>query len=106
MKKNLKGIYKALVLGAIFLTPSLQASEVSLDHEILEFSSRSVHTTTASPELYPESNAFQNTLDNVLVEQNTVHSSKLGSVYPYAIASTNSFVSSHFKVIAIVKDLI
>lgn len=106
MKSNQKSIYKALVFGFIFLTPSLQASEVSLDNEIFEFSSRSIHTTTASPELYPDISAFQNTLDSVLVEQHTVESSMLDAVYPHAIASSNSLISSHFKVIAIVKDLL
>lgn len=107
MKSYQKGIHKALVLGFIFLTPSLQASEVSLDNEIFEFSSRSIYTTTASPELYPDSSAFQNTLDRVLVEQHEVPSTMLiGTVYPHAIASSNSLISSHFKVIAIVKDLL
>jgi len=108
MKRNKKGIYKALLLGSIILTPSLQASEASPNSFTFGTTSPGVYViSTTSPYLSNQQNSLnQNKLNDVLVRQRLSRSHAYESVYSYAIASSNSFISSQFKIIAIIKDLL
>jgi hypothetical protein len=109
MKRNKKGIYTALLLGSIVLTPSLQASEAAPNSFIFGSTSPGVYviTTTSEPYLSNQQNSLnQNKLNDVLVRQRLGRSHVYESVYSYAIASSNSFISSHYKIIAIIKDLL
>ncbi|PPC92793.1 MAG: hypothetical protein CTY33_10465 [Methylotenera sp.] len=109
MKSTKKGIYKALLLGFVILTPSLQASEASPNSLIFGSTSPGVYviTTASEPHLSNQQNSLnQNNFNDVLIRQRLSHSYAYESVYSYAIASSNSFISSHYKIIAIIKDLL
>ena len=109
MKRNKKGIYKALLLGFVILTPSLQASEASPNSLTFGATSPGVYviTTASGPYLTNQQNVLnQNKFNDVLGRKRLGHSHAYESVYSYAIASSNSFISSHFKIIAIIKDLL
>lgn len=102
MKRNKKGIYKALLLGSIILTPSLQASEATPNSLTFGTTSPGVYVITTTSEPYLSN--YQNS--SVLGRKRLDRSHAYESVYSYAIASSNSFISSHFKIIAIIKDLL
>lgn len=109
MKRTKKGIYKALLMSFIFVPPSLQAFEASPHSFTFGTTSPGVYviTTTSEPNLSNYQNSLdQNKFNNVLVRQRMDRGHAYGSVYSYAIASSNSFISSHYKIIAIIKDIL